>query len=507
MENKSIFKFISRKNILLGIYSFLILLASYSAYFKNYDQPNALFWDENYHIASAQKYLDGVMFMEYHPPLGKLFIALGEKIFHPNDSLDLRHFTQTDYLKEVPAGYSFKGVRFFSTFFGWISAILFFSLLYLISKNPHISFAFSFMYVFENAFIVHFRSAMLEGTQIFFILLSILYFVYLCEKKSSVNLLGYFTLGIFMGLAVSVKANSAIIFLLFPFLFFYGQKKQGVAIKKEIYALIGKFFLKGLVLLSGISIIFVSVWAIHFSLGKNIANGNHYRASEEYKKLIGRQFLTPYDFFIILRDNMEYSQNYNKGVPKLDVSKPGENGSHPLTWPFGGKPIDYRWDALGNGTTKHLYLQGNVINWALALLAIIFSFGLSVAVWIFKIKVKNRRIFNYIVWFLLLYLVYMAVMFQIGRVMYLYHYFITLIFSFILVFLDFYFIWTEYLKSNKRALFVSLFLLLFFISASYFFISPLTYYYPLTKDELNQRLWQKKVKEIVPLIFNGRANP
>lgn len=492
-----------KKNYLIFFYLAVILLTSYFTYFKNYDQPNSLFWDENYHIASAQKYLDGVMFMENHPPLGKLFIALGEKIFHPNDSSDLKYFTETDYIKEVPAGYSFRGVRFFPTLFGWLSVILFFWILYFISRNPHISFAFSFMYVFENSFIVHFRGAMLEGTQIFFILLAVLYFIYLCEKESTASLINYLVLGIFMGLAVSVKANSAIVFLLYPILFFYKQNRQSAG-KKLL--LLKKFFFDGFILFAGFVVIFVSVWIIHFSLGKNVVNNNFYRASEEYKNLIGKQFINPYDFFVILRDNFEYSQNYNKGVPKLDVNKPGENGSHPITWPLGGKPIDYRWDAQEDAT-KHLYLEGNVANWLLALLADIFSLGLVVAILFFKLKVKNKRIFKYIVCFLLLYLAYMATMLQIGRVMYLYHYFIPLIFSFILVFLDFYFIWIEYLQSNRKMLYISLLLLFYAVSASYFFISPLTYYYPVNKEELNRRLWQKKIKEIVPFVFEGRANP
>ena len=93
--------------------------------FQNYDYPPSVFWDENYHIASAEKYLTGVMFMEAHPPLGKLFVALGEYIIHPNDSINKSDFTQTDYIKDFPAGYSFAGVRFFSALFAWLSAIVF----------------------------------------------------------------------------------------------------------------------------------------------------------------------------------------------------------------------------------------------------------------------------------------------------------------------------------------------------------------------------------------------
>src|SRR3989339_2026526 len=98
----SIFKklFSKKRNILI-FYSVIVLAFSYFSYFKNYDYPPAVFWDENYHIASAQKYLTGVMFMETHPPLGKFFVALGEYLIHPNSNIapmELFKFTQTDYI-------------------------------------------------------------------------------------------------------------------------------------------------------------------------------------------------------------------------------------------------------------------------------------------------------------------------------------------------------------------------------------------------------------------------
>ena len=68
--------FFSNKRNILIFYSVIVLAVSYFTYFKNYDYPPSVFWDENYHIASAQKYLTGVMFMEAHPPLGQLFVAL-----------------------------------------------------------------------------------------------------------------------------------------------------------------------------------------------------------------------------------------------------------------------------------------------------------------------------------------------------------------------------------------------------------------------------------------------
>ena len=212
-------KIFSKKRNVLIFYTAIVLAVSYFTYFKNYDYPPSVFWDENYHIASAEKYLQNVMFMEPHPPLGKLFVALGEHLIHPNDGINKSGFTQTDYIKDFPAGYSFAGVRFFSALFAWFSALVFFFILYFIFKNPHTTLLFSSLYIFENALITHSRAAMLEGSHLFFILLAVLFFVYLIRKKSKITLLNYLIFGALTGLTVSVKATGAIVFFLFPFLF------------------------------------------------------------------------------------------------------------------------------------------------------------------------------------------------------------------------------------------------------------------------------------------------
>jgi dolichyl-phosphate-mannose--protein O-mannosyl transferase len=152
----------------------LVLALSYLTYFHRYWNPPNVFWDENYHIASAQKYLHNVYFMEQHPPLGKLLVALGEKIFHPNLQTD--QFLGTDYGNNFD-GFSFVGYRFFSALLSWWTAPLLFLIFLTLLRNPLHSALLSFLYIFDNAMIVHMRGAMLEGPLIFFCALTILFFL------------------------------------------------------------------------------------------------------------------------------------------------------------------------------------------------------------------------------------------------------------------------------------------------------------------------------------------
>ena len=75
--------------------------------------PQAMFWDENYHVPNAQKYVDGVMYMEPHPPLGKLLMAVGEFWFGGNENVNKTKLLETDYLTgdNAPPEMTYKGFR------------------------------------------------------------------------------------------------------------------------------------------------------------------------------------------------------------------------------------------------------------------------------------------------------------------------------------------------------------------------------------------------------------
>src|SRR5690606_25394782 len=119
------------------LYPAALLLASLLSYCTLYGLPNSLFWDENYHIASAQKHLDGVMYMEPHPPLGKMLLALGEAIVNPNADLDKSAFNSTDYItgNQVPEGFSFAGFRLMSVLLMAFSVLF----LYGLRSEEHTS--------------------------------------------------------------------------------------------------------------------------------------------------------------------------------------------------------------------------------------------------------------------------------------------------------------------------------------------------------------------------------
>jgi len=480
----------------------IVLVISFFTYFNNYHKPAGLFWDENYHIPSAEKYIQGVMFMECHPPLGKLLIALGEVILSPNRDIDKTSFTSTDYISGVPPGMSFSGYRFFPTLFATCGAVLFFLLLFFISRNNLLSLAGSSLYLFDNALVVHFRGAMLDGIQLFFIFAALLCFLCSIRDNRKPGWIHYSLLGLLSGLAISVKLNSTIILPLFVIMFGYEYKSELINSYNEIFSnrniknglkqllfLLKKSLPRVAQSVPVILIVFILVFWVHTGLGSKIPADKTYAASPEYIEIMQqKRTLSISSFPVMLGDNLSYIANYHKGVPKLDLTNPGENGSHPFNWPFGNKTINYKWEKTGN-KVRYLYLVGNPVIWTIGLAGILLGFVLAAGRFIFKTPVSNKNLFNLVMVFLFLYVSYMYTMISIDRVMYLYHYLIPLQFSLFTAFLVFTYIYEEYIKKNSARLFIPVLLIAILIFKTFLFFSPLTYYKELTAEQFQACVW------------------
>lgn len=481
----------AKNRFFIALIAVFILAAA--TFMINYHRPSGLFWDENYYLTAVQKYSDGYVFFESHPPLGKLFLALGENIFNRNAHLDRTAFTLTEKIDNLPKGYSFLGVRFFPVLFAVLGAVLFFLILNRLLGKPFFAFIFSGLYVFENAFILHSRGAMLDSTQLFFIFVALALVIRYLDSGRPLRLRHYFGLGSIIGLAIMVKLNAAFLLLLFPVLFLFEHR---ASLKKHWLRQQAAFWLdllkKTLSATGAILLVTFVVFMIHFSLGKRIPGGQSQKISPEYRLLIARgETGNILNFPIMLRDYLAYMSSYHENVPKFRKYDENDNGSRPLTWPFGEKSIRYRWNKSG-GQVQYLYLQGNPLIWISGFVGLGLAFALVAGRLVFKHKPEDaarNRLFWYIAFFFALYVVYMAMIMQIDRVMYLYHYFIPLFFSLFLAALVFGYIFHEKIAQGSRVLMIACGIFFIEIVATFLYFMPLTYYFPLTTREFLQRAW------------------
>ncbi len=459
----------------------IILIISYFTYFHNYSNPQAFFWDENYFFADAQKYLNNIFFMHFHPPFGKILIALGEKLIQANELND--QFINVEYAPELPKNFSFTGYRFFPVLCAWLTAPLLFGVFYLLVKNNIIAFLLSSLYIFDNALIVHFRGAMADSILIFFIVLVILLFLLLptWQEKARPFIYGSIFMGVNLGLLATTKTTGLIVIPLFITMIFPLLPHW----KKYLIFLGLSFF--------GFCITFVMIWQLHFTIADQInpqlLNNGYYETSPEYKEILAQKKNNSLlSFPIMFRDSLKYAYNYTQGVSQLDLCKVGENGSPPFFWLVGARSINYRWETPDSQKYKYLYLQANPVVWLIGLLGVILGTGLWLISFLIPLQepLKNRFLLTN---FLILYWGYMIAVSTIPRVMYLYHYFPPLIFSFCLfalVFREIKFIGKWRLTDRKKQI-----LLVFLVTCiflSYRFYSPLTYYQFINDEQFKKRM-------------------
>lgn len=552
-------KFADRKFVFL-ISLLLVIVVSFFTHFRGYDKPQHFFWDENYHVPSAYKYLNKVFFMEPHPPLGKLFIAFGEYLYNhtglldglgerinenlpaevkenlknknaafwyepsPNSSDkkvrvanpddeddnddDAGNYTVIDelatksYVRASHDEFKFIGLRFFPALFGWWCVPLFFFILYQLSGRPILSLAFTSLYAFENSMILHFRSAMLDSIQIFFILIAVSYFLHLFKAQREAKWYQYMIWGAIISLAISTKVTGAVVAFLFPVVCFknfdfwqylYNWKKQLCYILAA-----GASFFAGLV------VPLVGIIYLHYALAGTVdQSGNWYEVSGEMREVIQQGHSAELrNIPLFLNETFKFTKRYNKGVPVLDICKSDENGSSPITWPFGGRSINYSWKKdqhCNYKGTAYFYLQANPLIIALTLSGLLFAFVLVGGKLFYGLQITDRNIFRYMLIFLMLYLIYMISVFNIDRVMYFYHYFIPYTFAMIITFCMFLYSFKNY--TDKRDILVCLAVLFFVIQifAVYRFYSPFIYADCVTAEEFYKRVWLKLWK-LTPVI-------
>ncbi len=465
---------------IVWLYLVFVIVTSFFTYFYRYNYPSSPFWDEPYHIASAEKYLHGVYFMEPHPPLGKLFIALGEKILHSNTKTDT--FITTDYARDFSPTFSFTGFRLFPSLFGWLTAVVFFCIFLFLTRSSALASIFSFLYIFDNAEIVHSRSAMLDSTLSFFSLLTVLFFLLLQERGKN-DIYRHCVLSFFFGVAFACAL---------------GTKVVALVLALFIPALILRFlpnWKKALLFLvaagASFTVTYVAIWQTHFTLGTRIvpelADNGYYQASPEYKQILKNRTQGELKSFpIMLEDSLRFVGHYSKGVPRLDLCKPDENGSPSYFWPFGARTINYRWEKSGENAVRYMYLVSNPVAWGLGFIGVVLSFVLLTSRILGERTEKLQHEFIFVCTFIL-YVSYMIAISRLTRVMYLYHYFLPLELSFILFTISFMNVrqlWKFRLSENRRLILMTLLGLSIF--AAFQLYRPLSYYEPMTKKQFER---------------------
>lgn len=213
----------------ITIFTLLLAVIFGAALFTRFfrlDQPERCYFDEIYFPTTGALILKGddasrnfIGSENTHPPLSKLFMALGEGIFGTTGSADNNDCwpDSEDEAKQMDPDWHFKpfGWRFFGALFGASSVIF----MYLIAKRLFHSeiagLGAAFILAFEGLSLVQARIATPDAYVQFFMLGSI-YFLLWNRRR------GFLLSGVFLGAALASKWN--VVFIFVPFACYFAWK-------------------------------------------------------------------------------------------------------------------------------------------------------------------------------------------------------------------------------------------------------------------------------------------
>ncbi len=450
------------KSIRKALPVLLISISAVAVLFWKLDAPALPIFDEVYHLASAQRYLNGRFFQENHPPLGKLLIALGEKTLNINESDT--GYLESDKFEGEPPEMKYLGYRIVPAFFAYLAVLSIYGILTTLGASAGLAALGSLMLLLDNAFLVHSRAAMLDG--ILLGLMGMLLWVLVRIWKRGATYFNILLTGLLFGMVISVKHTGWI--TLIPLALMIGNLLVELGIKKSLKF---SFALVGVAIMT-----YVFVWQLHYYVAYRVVGENNYQISETTAKVLkgekNRIMATPW----LLADAWAFSENYNKGVPTLDFCKADEVGSPWYYWFFGGRAINFRWEKVTDGVSKYLSLVPNPTTWMFVLIVVMATSARTFT----DIIDKRKRWIQIGTVGLTLYWAYILSVSLIPRVMYLYHYLPALYFGILILIL-------ELKKFEVRVQKLIVVMILTALFAGFWYMKPFTYFQPMTIHEVEMR--------------------
>ena len=445
----------------------VLILAAAATRLWNLFTPSAVIFDEVYFKEFAGHYLDHHYFFDIHPPLVKLLMA-GWSFLLNIPAVDLvTKTTPTVWLRVLPA------------VAGILIIPVFWALLRRFGASRAFAFLGAFALVVENALIVESRIIVMDSLLLLFGLSSIYFYLVARRSPSRWYWLWLALAAVAGGAALSTKWTGVTALGLVGLMWLADLRYRRSSFPRALASL-------AILVIVPLSIYTGAFW-VHFKLLPQSGEGDAYMTPNFKATLKGSSYYDPsvnmtfLDKFVELN---KYMYTYNQGK---ELTHP--YGSRWYTWPLELRPIYYWQGQTGDdGRQGNIYLLGNPAVWWGVLIAAIA--GLAHAR-IRRIKLRPTTIAALSL-LAVAYLVNFLPFVGVPRVMFLYHYFFSFIFSLAFVVL----LWNDlsadrdgkHQLENKasRTVYAGI-LLIMFLTFVYF--APLTYGSLLNPSQLSGHMW------------------
>ena len=426
----------------------ILIVASFAVHFAFFGQPNETVFDEVHFGKFVSSYYAGQYHFDIHPPLGKLIIAGFARVF------DFRPEHSFAEIGQPFPDSTYLSLRFLPMLAGALLPIVIYFLALTLGFSTLSALGAGILITLENALLTQSRYILLDSFLLLFGFSGLLFYFKSKQPLGGSTSKWLFLASISYALTASIKWTGLAFLVLAAMVELFSLVKHR---RWSIKHLAGRLLFFAAIPLA----IYFAVFTIHFSLLKQPGEGDAFMTQGfQQKNIIGK--------FLELNWEM-YESNAT-----LTASHP--YSSEWYTWPFMTRTI-YYWihSSENTPTAERIYLIGNPFIWWTSTIAVLYAL-LSLVSGFKDLKVSDRTLLILLAGWALNYFPFIA----IGRVMFLYHYFTSLIFAIlILAYL------IDHMKRPKKT-----WLIILAISAVVFiYFAPLSYGLPLEAGSYEQRVW------------------
>ena len=434
--------------------------------------PVSVVFDEVYFKVYAGDYLTGSYYFDPHPPLGKLLLGGWGWLAHLNPAT-LTGDQPAVLLRLLPAT---AGALIIPVFYLFMRAL---------GASKRVATLGAALLLLDNALLVESRFILIDSLLILFGLSAVTCFLFARHRSGHARFWLFTASAVFSGLAATTKWTglTALGLIGLVWLSDHIRRWRRFTWPVRLAELLVLVFLP--------AAIYVSIFALHFSLLPKTGQGDAFMPAKFQSTLIGNPNYDPtihlgfWEKFIDLNQAMAQSEEGLKTATH-------PYGSQWTTWPLMQRPV-YYWqgETLASGRQGNIYLLGNPVVWW-GILGVILGGVLASAAAFGRLK---RHRFA-LIFLALGYAMNFLPFSRIVRVMFLYHYFFALIYSlaFAMILLGALSDWMpdgprpawSFANPTSRNIYIGI---LCVAVLCFIYFAPLSYGLPLTPEGLQQHMW------------------
>jgi dolichyl-phosphate-mannose-protein mannosyltransferase len=448
-----------------------LILAAFATRFWDLFFPNAVVFDEVYFKAFAAHYLDHHYYFDIHPPLGKLLLGgfahvlgLAPAAMISGTALGLRMLPALAGALLVPAMWGILRRLGASRLFAFLGALAI---------------------LLDNALLVESRFILMDSLLLLSGLGAVYFYLVARDHHDAKRWLWLSLAAVSAGVSVSIKWTGLNALAIIILVWLWDLAVQRSFWKKRPAAWTKRLAELAVLILIPAAIYITTFW-IHFSLLPHSGDGDAFMSQRFQSTLIGNPAFNPAARMSFWSKFIELNQEMYRANQTLTATHP--YGSHWFSWPLELRPV-YYWEGTvaTNGGQGNIYLLGNPVIWWGIWVALLSGLALAWS--------RGRRLRPATIAALAVagvaYFINLLPFVDITRVMFLYHYFFSFVFSVIFVIM----LWNDLAtgktgrqlqESTHRQIFGAVILAIFL---GWLYFTPLSYGFPLSPAGLQAHMW------------------